>query len=84
MKEKVEGLVSKSDERPLRVVIDEELPRDSLRILISEMKPAKKADVADFNVWQEEEELYVTRDELAGMLDEKQMQELREGQEGKR
>ena len=80
-KEVVEGIREKSVDRPLRVVVDEVFPDGSVRILLTETKRVRKEPVVtDSADWGEEEERYLSREELGRLLTKKQLEEIREGQ----
>ena len=82
MKQKgvIEEIKGKSAELSQRIVIDEELPGDSFRILIAGAKKAEMPWITVSAHWGEEEERYVSREELGTLLDKKQMARLGEGQ----
>lgn len=70
MKQEVAERIKKSsEERPQRVVVDEELPDGSFRILISRMKTGVSDDQKhDSSAWEDEEEQHIDLEPLKELL----------------
>ncbi len=80
-KEVVEGIRDSSVDRPQRVVVDEVFPDGSVRILLAETRRVKEEPVVTKSAdWGDEEEHYLSREELSRLLTKKQLEEIREGQ----
>ena len=76
-----ERIMRASDERPLRIVVDEKLPNGSFRILISRLKSGMSDDQKhDSSAWEEEEARYVDPEHLGELLPGKRVAKIAEGQ----
>lgn len=81
MKQEIAERVKKrSEERPQRIVIDEELPDGSFRILISRMKTGVSDDQKhDSSAWEDEEEQHIDLEHLKELLSEALVGDIAEG-----
>ena len=81
MKQEIAERVKKSsEERPQRIVIDEELPDGSFRILISRMKTGVSDDQKhDSSAWEDEEEQRIDLEHLKELISEALVDEVAEG-----
>lgn len=69
-----------SNERALRIVVDERLPDGSYRILISKARPGVGGDQRrDATAWEEEEAQYIDSKHLSALLPGKRVANVTEG-----